>query len=171
MSIKIFVKYFSTDGNHPWMRDAAYWRATAVCLAINDFEAGDPLPDGSAPDAARFGKLLHSISARLHSYGVRKGSRWWQIGRGKWQALTDEPGEWAVRFDGWDKGNAAWMAVFLAHETAPAFEIKREDYGFREDDPWPIHPPPRLQPKRTTFRNIQIALWVIALLLLLHLVM
>lgn len=128
MSIKIFVKYFGANGSSRELREMAYWRATAVCLVINDFEAEHPIGGNVVSiDPDRSAGLLRSISTKLRGYGIVRGSSWWQRGRGQWKRLDSK-----VRFDGWDRGHKEWMIVLLEHDPAPSFEVRRRDYGLEE---------------------------------------
>jgi len=134
MSTKILVKYFGPTGHSREMRETAYWRATAVCLTINAFEAAHPIPANVfSIEASRAAELLLSISGKLREYGVVRGPRWWQGGVGRWQRLEGNARiDAKMRFDGWDKGQKAWLMVLLEHDSAPSFEVRRQDYGLHD---------------------------------------
>lgn len=133
MSTKILVKYFGPAGQSREMREVAYWRATAVCLAINDFEAANPIPANVVSlDPSRATELLQSISKKLKEYGIVRGPRWWHRGVGKWQQLKGSARiDAKMRFDGWDTDHKEWLMVLLEHDPAPSFEVRPEDYGLQ----------------------------------------
>ena len=113
------------------MRENAYWRATAVCLAINHFEALNPIPsNASSLDLTRASELRRAVSLKLKEFGVIRGPRWWQRGVGTWrQEPSTKLNSAKVRFEGWDEGYKSWLAVELENVSAPTFEVRREDYG------------------------------------------
>lgn len=131
MSIRIYARYSGPSGSSREMRESAFWRATAVCIAINDFESSNPIPlNASSLDPTRAEKLRQAVSLKLKEYGVIRGPRWWQRGVGTWrQEPSTRPKSVKVCFAGWDKGYNSWLTVELENVSAPTFEVRREDYG------------------------------------------